>query len=43
MTIGLILAGLVVSGVFSLVVTAAVAPVGYQDELGFHVGKEPKC
>ncbi|MCU0788548.1 MAG: hypothetical protein MUC91_10230 [Verrucomicrobia bacterium] len=42
MTVALILAGLVTSGVFSLVVSVVSAPVGYQDETGFHVGKEPK-
>ena len=42
MTIGLILAGLVASGVFSLVVYAVSAPLGYQDETGFHVGRQPK-
>ena len=41
MTVALILAGLVASGVFSLVVSAVSAPEGYQDESGFHIGKEP--
>jgi hypothetical protein len=41
MTTALIIAGLVVSGVFTLVVSAVSAPVGYQDERGFHMGKEP--
>lgn len=41
MTAALIIAGLVASGVFSLVVSAISAPVGYQDESGFHIGKEP--
>ena len=39
MTVVLVLAGLVASGVFSLVVTAVSAPEGYQDEAGFHLGK----
>jgi hypothetical protein len=42
MTVALILAGLVASGVFSLVVSAASAPEGYQDEGGFHIGKDPR-
>jgi hypothetical protein len=42
MTIALILAGLVASGVFSLVVAASSAPVGYEDESGFHLGSQPR-
>ncbi|MCU0771465.1 MAG: hypothetical protein MUE94_06805 [Verrucomicrobia bacterium] len=40
MTVALVLAGLVASGVFSLVASAFTAPVGYQDETGFHLGKQ---
>jgi hypothetical protein len=40
MTVALILAGLVASGVFTLVVSAVSAPEGYQDENGFHAGKD---
>ena len=41
-TVALVVAGLVVSGVFSLVVSAVTAPEGYQDREGFHLGKRPR-
>ena len=42
MTVTLILAGLVASGVFSLLAVGNAAPIGYEDEDGFHLGKDPR-
>jgi hypothetical protein len=38
---GFIIAGFVVTGVVLGKVIAKTAPVGYQDEKGFHFGTEP--
>jgi len=41
MIAGLIIAGFAVTGVVLGMVVAKTAPVGYQDEKGFHLGAQP--
>lgn len=41
MTVLLIVAALLAGGLFIELVSAATAPLGYQDENGFHFGSDP--